>query len=119
MNQTSDAQRVTSLAFYGTVVLVAVLAYRIVEPFLVEIGWAVVLAICLAPVQQRVARRLGPTRSAGVLTLLVLLLMTLPLALLARLVVRESGQVVGYVQARLADRGGPMGLFHVVWDWLT
>jgi predicted PurR-regulated permease PerM len=118
MNQTSDAQRVTGLAFYGTVVLFAVLAYRIVEPFLVEIGWAVVLAICLAPVQDRLARRLGPTRSAAVLTLLVLLLMTVPLVLLGRMVVRESGQVVEYVQARLADRGGPMGLFHVVWDWL-
>ena len=45
--------------------------------------------------------------------------MTLPLALLPRVVVRESGHVVEYVQARLADRGGPMGLFHVVWDWLT
>jgi predicted PurR-regulated permease PerM len=118
MNQTTDAQRVANLAFYGTVVLIAVLAYRIVEPFLVEIGWAVVLAICLAPVQTRLAREVGPTRSAGLVTLLVLLVMTVPLVLAARFVVRQGGHVVDYVQARLADRGGPMGLFHVVWDWL-
>jgi predicted PurR-regulated permease PerM len=118
MNQTTDAQRVANLAFYGAVVLIAVLAYRIVEPFLVEIGWAIVLAICLAPVQTRLAREVGPTRSAGILTLLVLLVMTVPLVLAARFVVRQGGHVVDYVQARLADRGGPMGLFHVIWDWL-
>jgi predicted PurR-regulated permease PerM len=118
MNQTSDAQRVATLAFYGTVVLIAVLAYRIVEPFLVEIGWAVVLAICLAPLQARVSRRFGATRSAAFLTLVVLLLMTVPLVLLARVVVDQGAHAVDYVQARLADRGGPMGLFHVVWQWL-
>jgi predicted PurR-regulated permease PerM len=118
VNQTSDAQRVATLAFYGTVVLIAVLAYRIVEPFLVEIGWAVVLAICLAPVQAKLTRRLGATRSAVALTLGVFLVLTIPLLLAARVAVRSGGQAVDYVKARLADRGGPMGLFHVVWDWL-
>jgi predicted PurR-regulated permease PerM len=118
MNQTSEGQRVTSLLFYGAVVLIAVLAYRIVLPFLAEIGWAVVLAICVAPVQVRLARRLGPTRSAVVLTLGVLLLLVLPLLFVAQMLVREGAQAVDYVKSNVADRGGPMGLFHLAWQWL-
>jgi predicted PurR-regulated permease PerM len=118
MNQTSDAQRITTLVFYGAAVLIAVLAYRIVEPFLVEIGWAVVLAICLGSVQERLARRIGPTRSAALLTLLVVLVLIVPLALVGVVLMREGAQVVDYVKEHLADHGGPMGLFHGAWNWL-
>ena len=114
----NDAQRITSLVFYGAVVLIAVLAYRIVQPFLIEIAWAVVLAICLAPLQARLARRFGAIRSAAFLTLMVLLVLVVPLLLVARTLVREGAHAVDYVQAHVADRGGPMGLFHVAWQWL-
>ena len=56
MSRRGEEQRITSLAFYGVVLLVGYLAYRIVQPFLVEIGWAVVLAICLAPLRSRLDR---------------------------------------------------------------
>src|SRR5262245_65749209 len=118
MSQPSDAQRGPTLSFYAAAVLIAVLAYRSVQPFLVEIGWAVVLAICLGPMRTRLARRIGPTRSAALLTLLVLLLLVVPLVLVALVLLREGGQVVGYVREHLADNGGPMGLFHVAWNWL-
>jgi predicted PurR-regulated permease PerM len=118
MSQPSEAQRVTSLVFYGAVLLIAFLAYKIVEPFLAEIGWAVVLAICLASAQTRLARRFGATRSAALLTLLVLFLLILPAVLGVLMLVREGSQVVDYVEGQLRDRGGPMGLFHVAWDWL-
>ena len=118
MSQTTDSQRITALVFYGVAVLIAVLAYRIVQPFLAEIGWAVVLAICLAPVQARLSRRIGPARSAALLTLLVVVLLIIPLALLTLVVVREGAQVVEYVKGHVADHGGPMGLFHVAWNWL-
>ena len=114
----NEAQRISSLVFYGAVVLIAVLAYRIVQPFLMEIGWAVVLAICVAPLQARLARRIGPTRSAAFLTVMVVLLLVVPLVLVARTLVREGGHAVEYVQMHVADRGGAMGLFHVSWQWL-
>jgi predicted PurR-regulated permease PerM len=118
MSSSSEAQRITNLVFYGVVVLVAVLAYKIVQPFLMEIGWAAVLAICLTPLQERLARRLGATRSAAVLTLVVLLVLVVPVFLVAQLLVRQGSEGVGYVQAQIADRGGPMGLVHVAWQWL-
>ena len=114
----NDAQRITSLVFYGAVVLIAVLAYKIVQPFLIEIAWAVVLAICVAPLQARLSRRLGPTRSALFLTLMVVLVLVLPLLFVVRTLVREGAHVVDYVQAHVADRGGPLGLLHVAWQWL-
>jgi len=118
MSKPSEAQRLTSLVFYAAVLLIAFLAYKIVEPFLAEIGWAVVLAICVAPAQERLARRFGPTRSAALLTLLVLFLLILPAMLAVLMLVREGAQVVAYIEGQLRDRGGPMGLFHIAWDWL-
>jgi len=118
MSQPAEAQRITSLVFYGVVVLIGFLAYQIVRPFLGEIGWAVVLAICLAPAQSRLARRFGAARSAAVLTLLVLFLLILPTLLGVVTLVEEGAQAADYVEGQLRDRGGPMGLFHVAWDWV-
>ncbi len=118
MSRRGEEQRITSLAFYGVVLLVGYLAYRIVQPFLVEIGWAVVLAICLAPLRSRLAARLGPTRAALALTVLSLFLLILPAAGAALMLVREGPNAIAYVDGQLRDRGGPMGLFHLVWSWL-
>jgi predicted PurR-regulated permease PerM len=118
MSQTSEAKRVATLLFYGAVVLIAVLAYRIVRPFLVQIGWAVVLTVCLAPLQARLTRRLGPTRSAAVLTILVLLVLIVPTMLVAQMLVHEGSRLVDYIHVHLRDSGGPMALFHIVWQWL-
>jgi predicted PurR-regulated permease PerM len=113
-----DAQRAGNLAFYGAVLLVGYLAYQIVQPFLTQIAWALVLAICLAPAHSRIARRIGPLRAAIVLTVLALLLLFLPALAAVAALVRQGPAVVDYVHGQLNDRGGPMGLFHVVWDWL-
>ena len=78
MSRDRESRRISTLIFYGTVLLLAWLAYRIVEPFLVQIGWAVVLAICLDPIQTRLRPRLGPTRTALLLTALVVVLLVLP-----------------------------------------
>ena len=78
MPRKTEAERVSQLVFYGTVLLIGWLAYRIVQPFLVEIGWAVVLAICLDPIRVRLLPRLGPTRTALVLTLAAVVLLVIP-----------------------------------------
>jgi predicted PurR-regulated permease PerM len=118
MARTREAKQVRSLAFYGAVVLTAVLAYRIVQPFLVEIAWAVVLVICLAPAQARLSRRLGAAPSAALLTLLVVLVLIVPLLLVAQVLVSEASQAIGYLETHVTNGGGPAGLVRVAWQWL-
>jgi predicted PurR-regulated permease PerM len=97
--------------------LIAWLAYRIVQPFLVEIGWAVVLAICLRPARLRLQARLGPTRTALVLTLGVLVLLVLPVVFIGTAVVTEGGPAVGYLEAQLQNQGGAGAWLHGAWAW--
>lgn len=118
MSRDPEDRRISSLIFYGTVLLLAWLAYRIVEPFLVQIGWAVVLAICLDPVQTRLRPRLGPTRTALLLTTLVVVLLVLPVAFAGTALVGEGQQAVNDVRAQLEDEGGAAAWLHTGWEWL-
>jgi predicted PurR-regulated permease PerM len=117
MSRKTEAERVSQLVFYGTVLLIGWLAYRIVQPFLVEIGWAVVLAICLDPVRVRLLPRLGPTRTALLLTLAVLVLLVIPIVFVGTAVVAQGGPAVDYLQAQLQDQGGAARWFHEGWEW--
>jgi predicted PurR-regulated permease PerM len=117
-DQASGGPPVTRILFYGAVALIAYLAYQIVEPFLAEIAWAVVLVICLSPLQARLRPRFGPTRTALFLTLMVVLLLIAPLLFVVQALVREGGQAVDSIQRQIADRGGPLGLLHQAWQWL-
>ncbi len=117
MSRQTEAERVSQLVFYATVLLIGWLAFRIVQPFLVEIAWAVVLAIVLDPVRTRLLPRLGPTRTSIVLTLGVLVLLVIPVAFVATTLVREGGPAVSYVQEQLQSGGGAASWFHRGWDW--
>jgi predicted PurR-regulated permease PerM len=106
------------IVFYGALALILWLGYRVVEPFLVEIGWASVLAICLDPVRKRMERRLGPTRTALVLTLLVVVLLVLPVIFVGTTVIVEGSTAVSYLGEQLHDGSGASTLLHQGWDWL-
>jgi predicted PurR-regulated permease PerM len=56
---TPETARLVHAVFYGTVLVVGWLMWRVVQPFALEIGWAVVLAICLNPIRNRLTARLG------------------------------------------------------------
>jgi predicted PurR-regulated permease PerM len=117
MARKSETESVSRLVFYGTVLLIGWLAYRIVQPFLVEIAWAVVLAICLDPVRMRVQPRLGPTRTALLLTLGVLVLLVIPVVFVGATLIAEGGPAVRYLETQLQNQGGPAGWFHQGWEW--
>jgi len=118
MTRRPEAERFSQIIFYGTVLLIGYLAWRIVQPFLVEIGWAVVLAICLEPLRVRVQPRLGRTRTAALLTVLVLVLIVLPVLFVGGAVVNQAGPAVKYVDAQLRGQGGPAGWLDTGWTWL-
>jgi len=117
MARKSETESVSRLVFYGTVLLIGWLAYRIVQPFLVEIAWAVVLAICLDPVRMRVQPRLGPTRTALLLTFGVLVLLVIPVVFVGATVIAEGGPAVRYLETQLQNQGGAAGWFHQGWEW--
>jgi predicted PurR-regulated permease PerM len=113
----TEAERVSQLVFYGTVFLIGWLAYRIVQPFLVEIAWAVVLVICLDPIRVRLLPRLGRTRTALALTLAVVVLLVIPVVFVGSAVVAEGPPAVRYLEAQLQSQGGAAGGFHRGWEW--
>ncbi len=112
-----EREQLMQVVFYGTVLLIAWLMWKVVQPFLLELGWAAVLAICLNPIRERLAPRLGPTRTSIVLVLGVLLLLVVPLFFVGYTLLSDGATSVDYVQQKLNDQGGPAALFHRLWDW--
>ncbi len=117
MTRDRESRRISFLIFYGTVLLLAYLAYRMLEPFLVPIGWAVVLAICLDPFQERLRPRFGSARSALFLTVLVLVLLVVPIAFAGSALLGEGQQVVSNLKRQLGDQGGAAAWLHAAWEW--
>jgi predicted PurR-regulated permease PerM len=117
MARKHEAERVSQLVFYGTVLLIGWLAWRIVEPFVVEIGWAVVLAICLDPARVRLEPRLGRTRTAALLTVAVVVLLVIPVAFVGTALVSEGRPAAAYLEAQLRSEGGASAWLHRAWEW--
>jgi predicted PurR-regulated permease PerM len=87
-----------------TIALLAVLLYRITEPFLAPLAWASVLAFLLHPLQLRLARlwRGRATLVAMLLTALTTLLFVGPLTLLGGAFASEAGALITTLQRDVA-----------------
>jgi predicted PurR-regulated permease PerM len=112
-----ETDRLMRVVFYGTVLLIAWMMWKVVQPFALEIGWAVVLSICLNPIRNRLTTKMGPTRAALAITLGVLFLVVIPAIFVGYTLYNEGATGVGYVQQKLDDQGGPAALFHRIWEW--
>jgi predicted PurR-regulated permease PerM len=112
----SDRERLAQLLFYGAVILIGYLAFLIVEPFLVPLGWAGVLAVSVQPLFRELAARFGRGRAAGVCVAVVFLLLVLPVWLLIDALVREGAQAVSALQSAFA--GPPPERLTTLWAWV-
>ncbi len=78
------------------------LAFSMLLPFLKPILWAIIFSLVLYPVQIKLARKMGNTWSALLLTLLVLALVVVPFSLVLTLAIRQSIELlhlaVGFTQ---------------------
>ena len=119
MKRRPESGRLVHAVFYGTVLLVAWIMWKVVQPFALEIGWAVVLAICLNPIRLRVEPRLGRTKTALSLVLGVLVLVVVPVVFVGHTLYDSGGSGVQYIQRKLEEGGGAGGLFHRLWEWLS
>ena len=94
MTTQTERQRIADLLFYAAVLLLAYLAYRLVEPFLVPLCWAAVFAVCFYPMHARFEKRWGPTKAAGLSTAIVTLVLIVPALLIATAFFQEAATAV-------------------------
>jgi predicted PurR-regulated permease PerM len=90
MKDIDGRARLSTLLYYGVLLLLIYLVFRIFEPFLVPLGWAVVLVVCFYPLHKRLERRWGRGRGAAASTLGVALVLVIPALLLLGGFVRQG-----------------------------
>jgi predicted PurR-regulated permease PerM len=109
--------RFSNVLFYGVVLCLAYLVFRVFQPFLVPLGWAAVFGVIFYSLNKRIERKSGRTRSAVVITLGVTVILIVPVLLLAALFVREGIAAARNIQT--AMEGGGYGWFNHAWEWLS
>jgi predicted PurR-regulated permease PerM len=108
--------RFSNVLFYGVVLCLAYLVFRVFEPFLAPLGWAAVFAVISYSVEQRLEQKWGRTRAAISVTAAVTLILIVPVLLLSTLFVREGISAARDVQAAIGEGG--YGSFGRAWGWI-
>jgi predicted PurR-regulated permease PerM len=109
--------RFSNVLFYGVVLCLAYLVFRVFEPFLVPLGWAAVFGVIFYSLNKRFERKWGSTRSAVSVTLGVTLILIVPALLLTAMFVREG--IAAALDIQTAMAGGQYGWFGNVRGWLA
>ncbi len=109
--------RFSNVLFYGVVLCLAYLVFRVFQPFLVPLGWASVFGVIFYSLNKRFERKWGRTQSAVLITLGVTLILIVPVLLLAAMFVREGIAAAVDIQAAMA--GGGYGWLSRAWGWLA
>jgi predicted PurR-regulated permease PerM len=109
--------RFSNVLFYGVVLCLAYLVFRVFQPFLAPLGWAAVFGVIFYSLRKRFERKWGRTQSAVLITLGVTLILIVPVLLLAAMFVREGIAAARDIQAAMA--GGGYGWLSHAWGWLA
>jgi len=110
-------ERFGNVLFYGLILLLVYLVYRIFEPFLVPLGWAAVFAVIFHSLNQELERKWGRNFAALVSTIGVTLILVVPSLLLMTLFVREGIDATRGMEISMT--AGEYGGFNRVWTWIT
>ncbi len=117
MPQANAGERLATALFYGAVLLLAYLVFRIFEPFLVPLGWAAVLVVFFHPLHARLDKRLGKTSAAAASTLGVTLILIVPALLLITLSIRQGWEAAVGIQHAVA--AGRLPWVTRAWAWIV
>jgi len=109
--------RFGNLLYYGFVVGLAYLVFRVLEPFLAPLVWAAVFAVIFYSLQERFEKKWGRTSTAVGLTFGAMVLLVVPFLLLATVFVREGIDAARNLEAGVA--GGQYTWFSRSWDWIV
>ena len=116
MPETNSGERLSTVLFYGVVLLLAYLVFRVFEPFLVPLGWAGVLVVVFHPWHARLEKRWGRTPAAASSTLGVTLILIVPTLLVMTLFVRDGLRALHGVQRAVAE--GQFPWVNHAWEWI-
>jgi predicted PurR-regulated permease PerM len=112
----SERERITSLAFYGFVLLLGYLVFRLFQPFLAPLGWAAVLVVLFHPVHVRLEKRIGRTSAAFASTAGVTFIVIVPGLLVMTAFVQEARQAINAVDA--AFEAGELQRVQAAWQYV-
>src|SRR5437016_261158 len=107
-------ERSTTLIFYGCVLLLAYLVYRLFEPFLVPLAWAGIFAAFFHPRYRRLCARFGRTAAASISTAGVTLIIVVPFVLIAIAFLQQAMQTISAMNLS----SGSIGLARLERGWL-
>ena len=113
----NDETRFGNVLFYGVVLCLSYLVFRVFQPFLAPLGWAAVFGVIFYSLNKRFERKWGRTQSAVLITLGVTLILIVPVLLVAAMFVREGIAAARDIQAAMA--GGGFGWFSHAWGWIA
>jgi predicted PurR-regulated permease PerM len=104
MNETrTDRERLNRVLFYAVVGLLGYLSFRILQPFIQPLAWAVIIAVAVHPLFKKAEPRWGAGRSALLLTVGVTLLLIVPAIFLAVGLVKQASGAVPALQSAIQD----------------
>jgi predicted PurR-regulated permease PerM len=97
-----DQRLFVTLSAFAGLLLSLYLLYRILDPFLLALGWAAVIAIATFPIYQRLEAALGAGgwKAPGLMTLAVFLVIVVPAVVLIALLVQELLHVQGMIEVK-------------------
>jgi predicted PurR-regulated permease PerM len=116
VTQNTD-HRFNNFLFYGVILCLTYLVFRVFEPFLAPLGWAAVFGVLFHSLNKRFERKWGSTRSAALITLGVTLILIIPVLFLAVMFVREGVAAAGDIQRAVGS--GQYGWFGKAWAWIA
>ncbi len=116
MVQTAE-NRFSNVLFYGVVLGLAYLVFRVFQPFFSPLAWAIVLGVIFYSLNKRFEQKWGRTQSAAAITSGVTLILIVPVLLLTALFVREGIAAARNIQIVMA--GGGYGWINHAWDWIA
>src|SRR5262245_61376142 len=97
MTAVAARERVSTLLFYGTVLLLAYFLYLLFSPFFAPLAWAAILASFFYAPYRRLAARFGPTTAASMATVAVMILIIVPVVLVTMVFVQQASSALGSI----------------------
>jgi predicted PurR-regulated permease PerM len=113
----NDQERLSLILSYAGLLIMGVLAWRVVSPFLEPLLWAAIFTIVLIPVRARLARRMSAPRAALLTVVLAALLVSVPASLVVVALLKQSSQAAMALQEAL--RQGVPPALQDAWNQLS